>query len=246
MSFQLDIVSLNIECNRNFDRFLPFLKKQKPEIVLLQEVLDKDISYIEEALGMQSSFAPIARWCRDDIDCKLGMATFSSLPIVNMKTEYYRGRHDNLPIIRPGEAEKIPRALLITEIVKEKEKDKKKESFCFINTHFTWTPDGKPNEQQYQDLEILLHLLQGIPDFVLCGDFNAPRGMIVFDTLAAKYKDNIPLHITTTIDKNLHRAGDLNLVVDGLFTTPGYHVESVEIVDGLSDHCAIIAKVVTG
>jgi len=237
MSFHINIVSLNIEFNRNFDRFLPFLKRQKPEVVLLQEVLDKDIPYLEQALGMQSTFAPIARLCRGDIDCNFGMATFSSLPIVEVRTEYYRGRQDSLPILSSETADTIPRALLITKIIKEKE------PYCFINTHFTWTPDAKPNQYQQQDLEIMLQLLQKMSAFVLCGDFNAPRGMIIFDTLAAKYKDNIPSQITTTIDKNLHKAGDLNLVVDGLFTTPGYEVDSLEILDGLSDHCAVVTKI---
>ena len=29
---------------------------------------------------------------------------------------------------------------------------------------------------------------------VLAGDFNAPRGQEMFDTIAQNYKDNIPLH----------------------------------------------------
>jgi hypothetical protein len=77
----------------------------------------------------------------------------------------------------------------------------------------------------------------------MCGDFNAPRGRLIFDRIATKYKDNIPPYVTTTIDKNIHHAGDLQLVVDGLFSTSKYEVRSVQVLDGLSDHCAIIGEV---
>lgn len=92
-------------------------------------------------------------------------------------------------------------------------------------------------------MPILLKFLSEIPEFILCGDFNAPRGGIIFDTIASKYKDNIPSEINTTIDKNLHKAGDLKLVVDGLFTTPSYQITSIKIIDSLSDHCAILANI---
>ena len=94
-----------------------------------------------------------------------------------------------------------------------------------------------------QDLKVLFELLENIPEFILCGDFNAPRGTAIFDSIAEKYKDNIPQDISTTIDKNLHKAGDLQLVVDGLFTTPEYKVDSIKILDKLSDHCAILATI---
>lgn len=233
----LNIFSLNIELDRHFDRFIPFVNQQKPDVILLQEVLDKDIRHLEKELEMKSVFTPITFWSRDNNIYKLGMATFSSLPITKVQNMYYKGDPDLLPILKPSEAETIPRALLVTDIIKE---DK---HFCFVNTHFTWTPDGKPTIHQYKDLEILLDSLQKINAFVLCGDFNAPRGTPIFDVLASKYKDNIPSHITTTIDKNLHKAGDLNLMVDGLFSTPEYHIDSIEVVDGLSDHCGVLARV---
>lgn len=234
----LNIMSLNIEFDRHFDRFIPFVHLQKLDVVLLQEVLDKDIPYLEQALGMKGAFTPITLWTRDNHTFhQLGMATFSNLPIKKASSIYYRGNPDELPVLKPKGAETIPRALLIADIVKDKR------HFRFVNTHFTWTPDGKPSENQYQDLEKLLQALQTLDEFVLCGDFNAPRGRVIFDKLASHYKDNIPAHITTSIDKNLHRAGDLNLMVDGLFSTAGYQVESVSVIEGLSDHCGVVAKV---
>ena len=41
----------------------------------------------------------------------------------------------------------------------------------------------------------------------------------------------------------LHRAGPLQLVVDGMFSTDDYSVSEVALHQGVSDHCAITALV---
>ena len=58
----------------------------------------------------------------------------------------------------------------------------------FLNTHFTWTPNAEVNEMQRQDLPTLFASLDRVPEFILCGDFNAPRGKEIFDTIATVYK----------------------------------------------------------
>ncbi len=230
----LNIVSVNIEKDRHFDRLMPFLKKQQPDVILLQEVLSKDIAYFEKSLEMKSHYAGLNHY---DDGSQHGILTLSTYPLFKTYALYYRGDGDNLPLLKHAEPEKMARAILITEIIKDNQ------LYCLINTHFTWSPNGKPSVLQNEDINILMRLLSEIPEFVFCGDFNAPRGTPIFDTIASKYKDNVPAHIETTIDKNLHKAGDLKLVVDGIFSTPAYQINSVEIVDSLSDHCAILAKI---
>jgi len=233
----LKIVSLNIEKDKHFDRIIPFLKKQQPDVVLLQEVFSKDIPILEEALGMKHKFAVMKVLLREEEQLPFGIATFSSLPITKSYTAYFNGDGANPPIGPQGDPLKTARAISVAEVIKENK------TYCLVNTHFTWTPDGQASDLQHQDLHTLLKLLSLLPEFILCGDFNAPRGKAIFDKIASLYKDNIPLDVTTTIDKNLHRAGDLQLVVDGLFSTPEYRVESVKLFDNLSDHYAISAKV---
>ena len=53
------------------------------------------------------------------------------------------------------------------------------------------------------------------------------------------FKDNIPIEVQSTLDKSFHRVPNLHLVVDGLFTTAAYEAHHVEVISGLSDHCAI-------
>jgi hypothetical protein len=47
----------------------------------------------------------------------------------------------------------------------------------------------------------------------------------------------------TTIDQYLHRKPGIQLVVDGLFSTPEYEVAHVKVKSGISDHMAVIATV---
>jgi hypothetical protein len=72
---------------------------------------------------------------------------------------------------------------------------------------------------------------------------NAPRGKESFSRLAKKYKDNIPPEYKTSIDQNLHKVKGIQFMVDGLFTTPSYKASDVKLVDGVSDHMAVVAEI---
>lgn len=238
-SSHLKLICLNIELDEHFDRILPFFEREKPDVVLLQEVLQKDVPLLENALNMKSHFTPVAQFeWQGRLEIQV-QAIFTRLPLLGNSVEYYRGHRDSPPLIEVehGAGEFLARALSVIQVTKGGN------NYRLGMTHFTWTPDGKPSEKQIHDLERLFDLLSPFPDIILCGDFNAPRGTLIFEKLAARFKDNIPPHITTTIDKNWHRAGDLQLVIDGLFTTPHYSVEAIKIVDNVSDHMAIVADV---
>jgi endonuclease/exonuclease/phosphatase family metal-dependent hydrolase len=97
-----------------------------------------------------------------------------------------------------------------------------------------------------------LGILETQGEFVLTGDFNAPRmhkgnpGEI-FSAIASRYTDNIPVHYETSIDASLHRNGKtrpldfVDKMVDGLFTTPVYTAHDVGLHFGVSDHAAVSA-----
>ncbi|MDO8504120.1 MAG: endonuclease/exonuclease/phosphatase family protein [bacterium] len=235
----IKIISLNIEQDQRLNLILPFFRERKPDVLLLQEVFEKDLDKLSRFLDMPFVFAPMCRYHKDpsQVPQVLGLAVFTKLKVLSKNTFYYFGGKGVLPLITLPRPEKMWRAII--KITVEKDGDQ----FCLVNTHFTWTPDGMPNARQKRDLRKMLDLLSDIPEVILCGDFNAPRGREIFDQLAKVYKDNIPQNITTTIDQNLHRRKNLQLVVDGLFTTERYEVQDVEVVPGVSDHCAIVAHV---
>jgi endonuclease/exonuclease/phosphatase family metal-dependent hydrolase len=116
--------------------------------------------------------------------------------------------------------------------------------FQFGCTHFTWTPDGNPNEAQRHDLAVLLDVLKKYPELVLCGDFNIPRASNeLYRLLAERYTDHVPPEIHNSLDPQYHRKPSLVHMVDYIWSTPHYCVEGVRVVCGVSDHCAIVAEV---
>nr|MBP6949111.1 endonuclease/exonuclease/phosphatase family protein [Candidatus Paceibacterota bacterium] len=119
--------------------------------------------------------------------------------------------------------------------------------YRYAVTHFPVTIKGESSVHQLEILKPFFEGLDTLQEFVLCGDFNAPRGKETFRRISEKYKDNIPLHYKTSIDQNLHRDKDQKImfVVDGLFTTPLYSTENTKLIDGVSDHMAVVSTIKT-
>ncbi len=127
----------------------------------------------------------------------------------------------------------------MTELAKGDQK------YMVINTHFTWSAKGEVSEEQIQDSQVFLQMLDDYSDFVLCGDFNTVRGVgdSLFQTLSQRYADNVPTDVTTTIDPDYHYIGDIQIVVDGMFSSGSHRVDSVKIVGKVSDHKAVVGEV---
>ncbi|MCD8527023.1 hypothetical protein LRY65_02295 [Candidatus Woesebacteria bacterium] len=125
--------------------------------------------------------------------------------------------------------------------VVEVEQEGKK--YRIANTHLTWTPNGSVTEEQLAAARNMLQHLKKYEALILVGDFNAPRGKETFQLLADTYTDNIPPEATSSLDPELHRAGPLPYMVDGVFTTSGYRVEHISLHTGISDHQGIVADI---
>lgn len=239
------LVSLNIEFSKHLDLVAAFLSSEKPDVACIQEVYEHDAPFIAQALGSTSYvFAPMHHFIVSGVNAGvLGLGIFSRHPILNKRTHYYRGNTGHIPAMDYADPATYQHTNLLVISAEFLYNDT---SFNIATTHFTWTPDGKPTDLQRQDLTTLLRVLESLGEFVLVGDFNAPRGGEIFDAIAARYKDNIPPHYKTSIYGKLHRSRqDLQLMVDGLFTTPAYTASNVELKSGMSDHYAVVADIAT-
>ncbi|MFA6463908.1 MAG: endonuclease/exonuclease/phosphatase family protein [Candidatus Paceibacterota bacterium] len=240
----MKLISLNIELNEHREKVLSFLKKEDPDVVCLQELLEEDLQRFKNELGMDGVFE-VWRYVNDShrLECKgkrFGTAIFAK-NILNSGHFFYMGSKEN-----------ISRSFdeyLMDENLKENNvfiwietENNNGEKFKFITTHLPVTEHGEVTEYQLEVVDSLLEELQKSGEFILCGDTNAPRGRESFDRISRKYKDNIPKEYKTSLDQNLHRVKGLQYMVDGLFTTPGYIAENVKLVDGVSDHMAIVAN----
>ena len=151
---------------------------------------------------------------------------------------YYHKIHTPLPSFGNGLIGQIEPAIAFCTIKKNNI------LFNFATTHFPWSPNGQPSNEQLVEINNLFGILRKHNELILTGDFNAPRGGKIFGKISSVYTDWIPPHVKTTIDKDRHKSGDLQLVVDGLFSTNNYQVDNVRVTNGVSDHCAIQANIV--
>lgn len=228
--------------DKRLDLVQAFLEREKPDVVCLQEVYEPDLKMMGERIGMENAFGQMTNMGRKRLleppYISFGVGILSRLPMKQVKLVYYYGDAESVGgFIFPGNPQMYYRVLL-SAIFTQNNTD-----FMIGTTHFTWTPDGKADDRQRKDLQSLLSVLEQIPGILLCGDFNAPRGGEIFDAIASRYRDNIPTHYTTSLDPKVHKLGNLQLMVDGLFSTPRYHVRNVRLADGVSDHMAIVADI---
>lgn len=237
----LKLISVNIERSKHLDRVIPFLEREGADVICLQEVMEYDLPRLEHALGMTSAFVGSTRHPAEGNPGVVGIGILSRLPIRSNRIHYYAGTPgvivDSDPTSIATRHETEIRAVLACDV------ENAGERYRIATTHFTWTPDGEPNDFQRADMRELVRGLEQLEGFTLCGDFNAPRGGEMFAALASRYTDNIPLEYTSSIDGTLHRAGPIPLMVDGVFTTSEYVASDVRLASGVSDHCAILATI---
>lgn len=236
------LITLNIEGNKHFDRFLPVLKNLNPSIVCFQELYEVDCNYLAQELGMSAyqylptvkvekpsdyeNMRPRGNW---------GIGMMTKLDVKQWETFRY-GPDSELKVFeQPNDP--VP-SIIIACL------SNGKEEYQIASTHFTWSNHGEATDRQRQDFTNLQAILANYPELVLCGDFNAPRGREIFSLFETLFKDNVPAEVTTTIDNDLHYAHkNLQLVVDTIFTTPGYQASNVQILNGVSDHMGIYAEI---
>ncbi len=243
----IKLVSINIECSKHLDLVLPFLEKEKPDVVCIQELMEGDIPVFENTIG------PIVRYSASmlrEADGKvgnMGIGVFTRLPVRTSAVSFYAGDPQHIPRFDPSTAQSKHdterHSVIFCDVISADE------AFRIATTHFTWTPHGEASDDQRRDMEALLVVLDEYKQFVLCGDLNAPRGGEIFAMLDNRFHDNIPLEYKTSIDVNLHHARTTRLheidckMVDGLFTTTDYVASNVKLVFGVSDHAAIVAHI---
>jgi endonuclease/exonuclease/phosphatase family metal-dependent hydrolase len=249
----MKLVSLNIEGNKHLERVEPFLKKEGADVACIQEVFEKDAQTLAKNLGLSFVFAPMYLDSyspqAESLERK-GIAIFTRFPLHNTAIHTYWSpgtelkRFDMTGVDAKRQTE---RGILLRGDLISKEG-----VFTLATTHFTWTPDGMPNEYQEADSDALLGILSGMPDVILGGDFNIPRGVnSVYKKFAARYTDAIPASYISSLDTNLHRIrGDAmqkarleKFMVDYIFLSEKYTAENVRLESGVSDHMAVVGDI---
>lgn len=234
----LKLITLNIEGDKHLGIVITFLKKEKADVVCLQEVFEEDFSVFKKNLKMEGEFFPMCCVGKEHFRTKagvVGVAYLTCLKHTPIEWHYYWGDRTI-----PKHTHATPYSKDLVFAVSTVEKDGEK--YTIGTTHFTWTPHGQANEQQRRDFKSLMKRVKRYDELILCGDFNAPRGREMFTAFTRHFKDHVPTEVDSTLDPHFHNAKSLRYVVDGIFSTHHYSVK-VRVVDGLSDHKALVGIV---
>ncbi|HEX2859745.1 MAG TPA: endonuclease/exonuclease/phosphatase family protein [Alphaproteobacteria bacterium] len=248
----IKLASINIERSRHLNEVAAFLEAYRPDVLCLQELMERDIPFFENLMGQRLAYA--AMTLHDDYGTPgiMGVAMVARVPLQNTATHYYKGDGTRVPTyVRSGanaterpDTSTINHALLAATV----------HGLRMATTHLTWTAKGESTPEQLADAGKLLAFADAEAErhggLLMCGDFNAPRGYPTFAKLAGHFTDGIPAHYKGSLDLTRHRVTKENpaeaermksLMVDGLFHTPNYTVTDAKLTAGVSDHMAITA-----
>jgi len=268
----MKLCSMNVEGHIHLhERVIPFLKKEQPDVICLQEVFFRDIPLLEAELGMQAHFGLMANV--EDANPvfnqpygMIGVVILTRGDVKSVQHQYYAPTIavDDLneylaPRLKdadfsptsveiPFEVPILSHPNAMWRVLSSLDIEVDGEWYRVAHTHFTWADKGMFTQKQADDFRSLWTLVEDLGEHVLCGDFNSPRGgdgdgTNIYDQLADRMSSAVPLEEISTLDENLHRAGRLDLVVDGIFTTPTYSVSDIRLESGVSDHKALVAQV---
>lgn len=230
---RLRIASINIERSKHLHRVETFLTTHKPDVICLQELMERDIPFFEDVVGNTLHYAPMCLHPAEDMaPMGIGLMAWGAMEDVTIR--YYHGSTENGLASEGGYGTNTaPNALLAGTY----------QGFRIATTHLNVTEHGISTPGQLASAARLVEAAQTEAEthggLLMCGDFNAPRGRPTFTLISEAFTDGIPPEYTSSIDGSLHRAGPLPLMVDGLFHTPSYKLQDARLHTGVSDHCAL-------
>jgi endonuclease/exonuclease/phosphatase (EEP) superfamily protein YafD len=209
--------------------------------VCLQELVPDDLATLSDGLGYEHHFyIPMCRFPEAGGPRASGIGILSRYPFVSTEQICYGGGGSGLDVLdRTSEESRFQTNRYSVALVRI---GLGGDIFTLGTTHFPWTDNARTSDFQRTACNSLLRLLKD-RSLVLAGDFNAPRGGEIFSRLATVWTDNIPPSYISSLDRTLHRAGHRELVVDGVFSTSEYGVSGVVLHEGVSDHCAMTARI---
>ncbi len=245
------LLSVNIEGDRHLARVTPFIAEENPDVICLQEVFRSDLQDIVGS-EYQVEFMPACLKPKEGgIMDEWGIAIASREPAWRVIREYYYQPATTLVPVDDTSLE-TKRKSYRQGVLGISVTDQEQEFFIFT-THFTWTPNGFSNENQFRDMERLLTFMNEQGPHVLCGDFNIPRKQNdVYPLLARVYTDHIPSTYTTSMFLPLHRQKNhpieakriVEFMVDYILSTPNtFSITDVALRGNVSDHYAVVAQV---
>lgn len=247
-NMQIKFINLNLwESGKLKDNTLNFLKRERPDILSLQEVwqCSKILEHIEienlkKLLNLphsvfSSTFSTIKNWEK----IVWGNAILSRFPIKNHHTTFFVGSYlDNYVPKVKGDFSDLPRSFVSAEISINNTR------LNVVNIHGVWGFNGEDNPNRLKMSMAVINEIKGKTNVILSGDFNTrPYTKSIKNIekyLTNVFKDEL---ITSFNIKRKNHPGDYSTaVVDMVFASPNIKAIShicpnVDISDHLPQIC---------
>lgn len=260
------ILHLNVETSKHVKNVLKLLRSENPDIVCLQEAIDSDVKSIASELDYQVAFAPRFLIKNNENEQQEGSAILSKYPILKIKNYKY---NDKLLVDVPVYSTDEPiskknvrpqnRFLFNYNLLTVSIKNSEGVIITIATTHFPVVDHSTPglldheldsikdiDEFEHADiyLDRLISDIRLLKDpLIFTADLNNARGEYVYNAIAQELIDIVPKSIQSTIDPELHRRPGLKLVVDTIMTSFNVSVKEFKIIEGISDHKALISLI---
>ncbi|USN87360.1 MAG: endonuclease/exonuclease/phosphatase family protein [Candidatus Nomurabacteria bacterium] len=223
------------------------MDREDPDVICTQEVPKGFLTHLENR-GYQTAYAPMGIYDEDGMNKEIvmGVMLASKFPSTSKINYYHRGSPEIVKYENDRKEETESYPYIITNI------ETPSGIYNIATTHLMDTKDGHEDVFQIRGMTRLLELLAKEEPHMICGDFNMPRGYnSLYEKVTKYYKDNIPAKYKSSLDKNLHRAGNKEIkqpifdeyMVDYIFTQTPYEARDVRLEFGVSDHAAVVANI---
>ncbi|MEK7497400.1 MAG: endonuclease/exonuclease/phosphatase family protein [Patescibacteria group bacterium] len=242
------IVNLNTWKGGNLlNKMLLFLKKEKPDILTLQEIYRglknnsnpkyKSLEIIQKTTGLKYLYFSAAyTTLKPDGKVEHGNAILSRWPIVHSKTIFYDIQYTENFTEPEKDFSTCPRTLQYIEILANGTK------LNIFNTHGIWFPNNKDNKRRLNMGKIIVNEINGKQRVVLTGDFNVDRNTATMKYIQKELVDVFDGKLQTSFNmKQKFNPVLSNLVIDGIYVTPNIKVLKATCPNvNVSDHLPLI------
>lgn len=249
----LKVVQVNIFRGKYLDELIAFLKEQKADIIIAQEVtgyganLYKDkkadtFKMVAGALGYKAVLDKVTKFS-DDKDAFFANAIFSKYPIVNTRVVSFKEFRD---LALDGELGHPKYNRLTARHMIDAVVDLGRVKVHAISVHGIWTAPPTDNEDTLGEARKIVDYIQSLGNdepFLIGGDFNMPLGSKTIDIVSGAANNLlIGSGVKGTLNPAVHYLGK-NLLIDFIFTSKHFKKISLEVPQvTVSDHLPVVAE----
>src|SRR3989344_1979302 len=211
-----------------FDNILDFLKKEKPDILVCQEVYNgqnqglerryRSVEVLKRELGFSGAFFSLAFYDNWGGIGKVenGNAIFSKFPIISKRTVFFDVKFDKNYVRQEGADPTFISRNMQQAVLKVNGK-----KMNILNLQGIWGRDGEDNERRQDMSRAIIKEIKGKESVILAGDFNVNQGTKTIADIGEHLREIFKDELVSTF--NLKRkpkpSGYDKAVVDRIFAS---------------------------